>query len=557
MKQDERIPAPAPRQAGSLNRRGFLGSVGITTTLAGVAGSGLSLLAPGVLVAEDIGPVSDSFRKSQAFRLRLEAALADNRTPSARHHTNGDEELYARKIASFTKNLPHNALGEVDLQAYEALIHALSTGSPTAFEAIPFGGVRKLNGVFMGYNFALEGADSHRLGIAPPPAFDSAREASEIAEDYWQALSRDVPFANYASDPMISAAAADMSHFSDFTGPTWSGNVTVDTVFRGNLPGDLEGPYISQFLWLDVPFGATKIAQRYVTPVANDDHMTSYAEWLNVQNGQPLTSVQTLDPTPRYIRDLRGLSEYTHRDFSGQSALNASLILSTYGNAALDSNNPYLGALAGFGGLSFGPQHILDLLGRLVLSSLCDNFFQKWLVHRSLRPEEFGGRIQNVKLGAASYPIHPELFNSPVLEETFSRYGSYLLPQAYPEGSPAFPSYPAAHATVVGAGVTMLKAFFNESFVIPNPVVPSADDLSLTPYSGPDLTVGGELNKLASNIGVGGRGGAGVHWRSDGIHGLTLGEAMAISILADLKATYPEPFKGFSLTKFDGVTITV
>ena len=103
----------------------------------------------------------------------------------------------------------------------------------------------------------------------------------------------------------------------------------------------------------------------------------------------------------------------------------------------------------------------------------------------------------------------------------------------------------------------MLKAFFNESFVIPNPVVASSDGLSLLPYSGPDLTVGGELNKLASNIGVGGRDGAGVHWRSDGIHGLALGEALAIGILRELRATYPEPFNGFSLTKFDGSTITV
>jgi len=50
---------------------------------------------------------------------------------------------------------------------------------------------------------------------------------------------------------------------------------------------------------------------------------------------------------------------------------------------------------------------------------------------------------------------------------------------------------------------------------------------------------------------------AGVHWRSDGIEGLKLGEAVTIGILTDLRTTCPEPFAGFSFTKFDGTTITI
>lgn len=50
---------------------------------------------------------------------------------------------------------------------------------------------------------------------------------------------------------------------------------------------------------------------------------------------------------------------------------------------------------------------------------------------------------------------------------------------------------------------------------------------------------------------------AGVHWRSDGIEGLKLGEAVTIGLLTDLRATYSEDFGGFSLTKFDGTTITM
>jgi len=102
----------------------------------------------------------------------------------------------------------------------------------------------------------------------------------------------------------------------------------------------------------------------------------------------------------------------------------------------------------------------------------------------------------------------------------------------------------------------MLKAFFNESFVIPNPVQASTDGLSLLPYTGPPLTVGGELNKLAANVGIG-RDTAGVHWRTDAVEGMKLGEAVAISIIRDYSDTYNEVFKGFSLTKFDGTTITI
>lgn len=97
---------------------------------------------------------------------------------------------------------------------------------------------------------------------------------------------------------------------------------------------------------------------------------------------------------------------------------------------------------------------------------------------------------------------------------------------------------------IAGACVTVLKAFFNESFIIPNPVVASADGLSLALYKGSNLTVGGELNKLAANIALG-RNTAGVHWRSDGIEGLKLGEAVAMGILTDLRATYPERFADF------------
>ena len=105
----------------------------------------------------------------------------------------------------------------------------------------------------------------------------------------------------------------------------------------------------------------------------------------------------------------------------------------------------------------------------------------------------------------------------------------------------------------------MLKALFDESFIIPNPVTPAADGRSLVPYTGPGadrLTVGGELNKLAANVAIG-RNFAGIHYRSDYTQSLRLGEMVAISALRDRKLTYNEEFAGYTFTRFDGTRITV
>jgi hypothetical protein len=176
-------------------------------------------------------------------------------------------------------------------------------------------------------------------------------------------------------------------------------------------------------------------------------------------------------------------------------------------------------------------------------------------VHRRLRPEVYGGRVHNHKAGAASYPLHQEILSSPVLDAVGQAHGTYLLPMAFPEGSPTHPSYGAGHATVAGACTTMVKAFFDESFVLPNPVVPSPDGAGLVPYSGPPLTAGHELDKVAANVAIG-RNAAGVHWRSDYTESLRLGEAVALTILEEQKACYNERFE-WTLTKFDGTAVTL
>lgn len=90
-------------------------------------------------------------------------------------------------------------------------------------------------------------------------------------------------------------------------------------------------------------------------------------------------------------------------------------------------------------------------------------------------------------------------------------------------------------------------------------MVASSDGLSLLPYTGGDasqMTLAGELHKLAGNIAIG-RNYAGIHWRSDYVNAVLLGEAVAISLLRDQRNCYNELFRGFTFTKFDGTSLTI
>jgi hypothetical protein len=181
---------------------------------------------------------------------------------------------------------------------------------------------------------------------------------------------------------------------------------------------------------------------------------------------------------------------------------------------------------------------------------------QKFL-HLRARPEAFCQRVDLTKNGRAFDPIDPELLNSPVLIDVQNKWGSYLLPTAYPEGSPTHPSFPAGHATIAGACVTAIKAFFDTTGNIPNPVVPNSDGSGLKAYGGPALNIQGELHKLVTNISTG-RNFAGIHYRSDNENGgIELGEQVCISVLRDHSLTFNEKFAGFTFQKFDGSQITV
>ena len=118
---------------------------------------------------------------------------------------------------------------------------------------------------------------------------------------------------------------------------------------------------------------------------------------------------------------------------------------------------------------------------------------------------------------------------------------------------------------MAGACATLLKAAFDGTVPFTQLtngkiVMASSDGLSLVPYTGADasqITLNGEINKLASNIGIA-RNISGIHWRVDAVYGMLLGEALALSILSDQSNNYPgENFDGFTIERFDGNTVTV
>lgn len=564
---DEKSPQ---NDSSTVTRRKFFGNLGKTAIAAAAIGTAAPLIDPKSSVSGQTRGQNNSFYQQRAaacYQFRINTAQANFQTisPLFNRPNNGDEDLYPNKIGSYSKGLPHQSNGEVVLSAYNALLDALRTGNPNTFEQIPLGGDRKLTNPQSGLAFDLEGKDCFAFVTPPPPAFASREEAAEIAENYWMALLRDVPFSDYAANPIANAAAADLNLFgADFKGAKNSnGQVTPDILFRGLTAGDKAGPYLSQFFYQKCFFGANEISQKTRTVLGagsgGQDYMTDFNSWLAVQNGISPAGGDIFDPTPCYMRNGRDIGQWVHVDVLFQAYFQAFLIIAGLG-APFDSGNPYNNSntQAGFG--TFGAPHIATIICEVADRALKAVWNQKWFVHRRLRPEVFAERIDRTAYYGANYPVHSEILNS---LSTNSRLGGYMpsgnafLPMAFPEGSPTHPAYGAGHATVAGACVTVLKAWFDESFVIENPVAPDETGQVLVPYTGGDtLTVGGELNKLASNVALG-RNIAGVHWRSDGTESLKLGEAVAISILKDQKNCYNEQFNGFSLTKFDGTTITV
>lgn len=369
-----------------------------------------------------------------------------------------------------------------------------------------------------------------------------------------------------------------------------------------------------------IVYGAQRIDQRVNSTAGaaehgqpEKDYLTDWATWLDVQNGADLRGGDLFGKL-RFITTPRDLATYVHYDALYQAYLNACLFLLAAGaktDAGMPEGNPNRIPPTRTAFASFGGPHVLTLVTEGATRALKAVRRQKFNHHLRARPEALGA-VATIADGMASACLGPAEVNGKIFVDSlkeallgssgksiltaindhnqhqnqlFSRTSSvsgapnidgcnYLLPMAFPEGSPMHASYGAGHATVAGACVTMLKAFFemfdtendpdswdeitlndikdsDGNSVIAEILVPTPDGQLLEPssdFTPSNLTLSGELNKLAANISIG-RNMAGVHFYSDYFDSLRMGERIAVGMLEEQMMTYPEPvrmrFKGF------------
>src|SRR5262249_44136733 len=153
------------------------------------------------------------------------------------------------------------------------------------------------------------------------------------------------------------------------------GRVTPSTLFRGIGQGGLAGPFISQFLWQDTPFGAETVERRMRTAIAGGDYMTKYTDWLSIQTGAS-AGAPILDTTSRYMRNGRDLSQWVHMDVLFQAYFDALLILFRMG-AARDAGNPYNTSRTQIGFGTLGDPYIASVLCAVAREALKAVWFQK------------------------------------------------------------------------------------------------------------------------------------------------------------------------------------
>ncbi|MEL7346598.1 MAG: vanadium-dependent haloperoxidase, partial [Pseudomonadota bacterium] len=311
----------------------------------------------------------------------------------------------------------------------------------------------------------------------------------------------------------------------------------------------------------------------------------------------------------------RDLATYVHYDALYEAYLNACLILLNMnggGGAPFDQGfaqlsgagghvtggerktRPQGGPVLNAGGFAlYGGPHVLTLVTEVATRALKAVRFQKFNVHFRARPEALAGRLACIapikhekprlaqSLATIADDMKATLKEIEDLNEGACGEKTRFLPMAFNEGSPMHPAYGAGHATVAGACVTVLKAFFDTDsvFVTPQgggePVfkryekgdTPAAftSDLGVSGGTGqglapvknpPMLTLEGELNKLAANISIG-RNMAGVHYFTDYYDSVRMGEEIAIGMLEEQALGYKtDPFV-MSVPTFDGDVVRI
>ncbi len=555
----------------------------------------------------------------------------------------GNPGSAAAFLGNFHKTLPHDQFGEVDREVYRDFVRTcqdISAGVGTSFERVgkgplspPFaagadpgviGAVARFTSPLAGAATEDWGPDPKDLEMPPAPGINSSSSAAEMVELYWMAVLRDKPLDGFATDADVATAVSEIdSAFQvaldqdgsqgrlrlgqDLPSNGSGLDLRQETVFRCGLHDEALGPLVSQFFLRDIPYGVQTISSQQTPYLREKDFLTTHADWLRAQNtgkdrwGRDYANCNNyadqLDPargelyyasTPRYISTLRDLARFVNRDALHQAYFNAALFLDAI-NTPLDDGNPYKGVLKSREGgfASLGGPDLLTVVSEVASRALKVVWRQKWLVHRRARPEVYGGMIEMQEVGVGGvkrfYGVPRLAIDSIAAQRVRSQHGTSFLPMAFSAGSPVHPAYGAGHATVAGACVTVLKAWFDEDARL-EPLLQAAaiDSKRKEPvvidgllqsgahlggenfaapaaYIGADrglITVGGELNKIAANVAMG-RSMGGVHWRSDNTRSLRLGERVAMEILRKRTLEYAERPLSFTFRSFDGVFITI
>lgn len=479
------------------------------------------------------------------------------------------------RTALFSKGFSHNAYGEVTDADWVWIDVAMRSGDQDYFDRIPLNplSVCKLVDPQAALAFLMEGADSFSVSMPPAPSMQSEVAAGELIEVYGMSLLRDESFRDIqegttSQEAVVTTLITDLNSIGgSFHGPKVGGLVTRGTLFRGATYGETIGPYVSQLLLHDFHLGNIPVQQ--VFDVENDTPTAiTVSGWLDIQNGLVPKSTNPAG-FGRRVYSPRVLASLVHNDPPGTLFLNAALVLLQAG-APLNPGFPVLDNEVGF--VTMGVGEIVARVIHVTELAFKAAWRQKWVVNVRLRPEVFAGRVHFTLTDAQDYGIDPSVLTAGttanvLAANTLAGSATYLMPQVYPEGSPAHPSYPSGHATWAGASATVLKAFFANDTLMADlaggtfEIIESLTgeetmaELLANPITDPgvvdNLTVAIELNKLASNIATG-RNMAGIHYREDGDQGILLGEKVAIQYLKDIAATYNQDFPGYTIRKFDG-----
>ncbi len=523
---------------------------------------------------------------------------------------NGDGKRIPDYAAKYSKGFQHDENGILTKggqKSYKTLVKALSNGKQETYNSMELAkdSVRKLVSPQGSATFSFTGTDSSLTHLATFPRLSSKKAAAQLLEVYLLAVARDVRYEDYGTGQgtdrdhdggsITKKASRVMTDFGNcYEGPVNAmGKVDPALLFRGNNVGSTVGPYVSQFLYqpVGIPVGAFPAAvgvknlplgvftMDQQRPIAGPRNFgITMEDFVAIQNGQvpqPYESSDYNATDKRYIITGRNLASLVHFDYPYEAYYNAIRTMAFFG-FPFAPNSPYQnGTIKNeeeF--ISFGPIDAFGLLGTAVEEAGKAAWAHKWRAQRVLRPEALAGLVQLTKKSKHdTYGLSKEIFKPhggvdvlKWVKRLNKEQGActYLLPLVYPEGSPQHPSYPAGHAVIAGACVTIIKAIFDDTVLfnsIVAPVKPNPNDptmlVELSGEGEDQMTLGSELDKLAANIAIG-RNFAGVHYRIDGDLGNTLGEYVAIKVLQDHASCITEQtFNGFELTKFDGTRIRI